>query len=203
MPNMDYTTTAIVKSDAHIAEATDDTLLARKVVDASRAIDRLVTGRVDVSNYFLLETIALETLTGTRNPLVDSDNHLILWPHKPVITAVTAVNYRYTPMESYQAVDPTTIQISNGMAVECWGTFARARIMAQVSYSGGLAAAVANLPNDLVELATLLTIRMYKESQSGMSDVVGLNDFGVAQYVKALPVRFQDFIGRYARVIPW
>lgn len=200
---MDYTTTAIVKSDAHIAEATDDTLLARKVTDASRAIDRLVTGRVDVSDFFKLETITLETLTGARNPLVDSNNHLILWPHKPVITAVTAVNYRYSPVETWQAVDATYLMISNGMAVECWQSFNRARIMAQVSYSGGLAAATASLPNDLVELATLLTIRMYKESQSGMSDVVGLNDYGVAQYVKALPIRFQDFIGRYARVIPW
>jgi hypothetical protein len=200
---MDYTTLANVRADAHIVETTDDALISRKITQASRAIDRLVTGREDAIDYFKSEAISGEILSGYRNPLIDNHGRLLAWPHKPIITAVSAIAFRMDPTQGWQSLDTQSLMISGGKAVEVWGTFLRGRSMVQISYTGGLGAATANLPDDLQELATLLTIRFYKESQSGMSDTIGINDLGTVQYIKALPIRVQDGLARYTRNVPW
>ena len=110
-------------------------MLPRKITEASRAIDHLLTGREDVSDYLKLETITDEILSGERNPLVDSAAHLVCWPHKPIITAVTALSVRFSPLETWRAVDLNAVTIEGGRKLEVWQMYGRGRAMVKISFS--------------------------------------------------------------------
>jgi hypothetical protein len=44
---------------------------------------------------------------------------------------------------------------------------------------------------------------VYRENKTGLTDLVGVTDFGTAVYTKAAPVRLLDWIKTYKRVVPW
>lgn len=199
---MDYTTLAFVRADLLITETSQDTTISRKIAQASRFIDRYITGRQDVQDYFKQEAISGEILLGNRNPLVDCDGHLHIYPHKPSVSSVVSVEYRFNPMQPWQSIDLDMVE-TNGVSIEVWGSFERERIAVRVSYAGGLGADVSGLPADIVEMATVLAGRMYKEVETGLSDSIGIAELGMIQYTKALPVRVQDTLERLKRKLPW
>lgn len=207
---MDYTILSNVKLELAIKESSDDTLLAQLITSASRFIDRLATGREDAVDYFKSETVSNEILANYRNPLIDNNGHLVAWPHKPIISTVTAVSWRFAPNQAWQSVDTQYLSYGDGHAVELWLAFERVRPMLQISYTGGLGTTstsngvtTTTLPADLVEAATVLTGRFYKEAQSGLTDAVGVAELGMIMYTKALPVRVQEMLARFLRVVPW
>jgi hypothetical protein len=214
---MDYTWLAQVKADAKINETTDDALLATKISEASRAIDRLVTGQEDAVDYFALATVSDEILNSNRNPIVSQTGLLDFYPHKAIVKSVSAVWVRATPLDAWQAVNTQYCDIMRGRTVRVYGgSFDPDAIQVKVSYSGGLGTVTSTtsgtppvttvtntLPMDLVELATLLTIRLYREAMGGMSDAIGIAELGTILYSKALPVRAEMFISAYTRIFPW
>ena len=202
---MDYSTTALVKSDNHIKEATDDDLIAQKVTAASRLVDRLVTGRPDVSDYFALATVTDEILSSNRNPLVGNDGYPLLWPHKPIITSVTTLAYRFTPRDGWTTIDPADVEVTgDGHTVKVWQTFSQGdQPRFKLTYTGGLAAAQSGLPADFVDMVTTLAVKLYKEAQAGYNDVVGVTDLGFAVFTKAFPQRFKDTLAKFTRNTPW
>jgi hypothetical protein len=198
---MDYTTPALVKAALRITEPTDDTLLARLVTAASRAIDRKVTGAPDsdAADYFELGAVADELLLG----IVDQEGSLVCYPHKAAIAAVSALAHRRRPDEDWQTVPPARIEVERNRVVAWLDLGDRAFRRVRISYTGGLAATQPELPADLVEAATLLAARFYREDESGLSDSVGVAELGQMMYTKAWPVRLVEMLRPFNRVPPW
>ena len=199
---MDYTTVAQVKSALRVQETADDLYLGQLVTEASRALDRICARSIDATNFFELEDITDEELIGQVNQY----GHILCWPHKPKITAVTSLTYRFNPLEEYLTVDPSRLTINKLREVEAWTFLSAGRrgdVRVKVSYTGGFSASPGSLPADLTNLAALLTARFYRESESGLSDVIGLADMTTVNYTKALPQRLALMIRPFVRTIPW
>lgn len=200
---MDYTILARVKLEAGIQSTEDDVLLASLITSASRWLDRELTGRgVGGDNYLLSETLTNEVLFGQ----VDKDGNIIVWLHKPVVTAVTSMYWRPDPVTGWVGVDTTRIWF-DGCKLTAFNAalaqMTRGQVQVKVTYAGGLATAVASLPADILEDVSVMTIRVYRENKTGLTDAMGVAELGTATYTKAAPVRLLDWIKSYRRVVPW
>jgi hypothetical protein len=194
---MDYTTTALVKTAMGTSASTDDTQIAKLVTAASRAIDRHLAGAIRSDDYLKSETVSSELGRG----IVDSNGVIHYWAHKPVITAVTLFSYAYDPVQALVSVDTTRIR-TEGSQVMAYAYASRGRPFVTISYTGGLATTQAGLPEDVIEAATILGVRYYKEAKSGLSDSIGVAELGMLIYTKTWPIRVLDMLAPYARRIP-
>jgi hypothetical protein len=200
---MDYTTLERVKAALGATETTDDTLLEGLVTAASREFDRRCTGvnRMDAVDYFELEDVADEMLRG----FVDKEGRIVCYPRKGQVNSVSSLAYRTSPLEGWVEVDSEAVSIE-GATVISWVSASGLRgkpLQILVSYNGGMAADVDELPADLIEAVTVLTARFYREARTGLTDSVGVAEVGVLVYTKAIPVRVLDTLRRYERVVPW
>ena len=198
---MDYTTIANVKAALHIAKSTDDALLARLVTAASRSMDTMCARSVNAENYFMLEDVVDEQLVGK----VDAQGHLTCWPHKALVTSVSALAYRPNPLQAWTDFDPANVVVTRSHTVEAWTMLPRPTrgYFVKISYTGGFSASPATLPEDFVELVTLLAGRYYREEETGMSDVMGVAELGTLTYTKAVPQRVKEGIKPWVRLVPW
>ena len=196
---MDYTTVDMVKAALGSTEDTDDGLLEEYVARASRFIDRYVTGAVQAVDYFLAEDVVDEVLHGQ----VDVNGNLVCWPHKALVNSVAALAYRWTPSQSWSDADLSNLVIDGGSVTVWNGALRRGRPFVKISYNGGFAEGTAALPADLVEAATVLVARFYKEAKSGLGDAIGVAELGMLVYTKALPVRVVEMLSRFKRVTQW
>ncbi len=198
---MDYTTAARVKAHLRIQGAGDDALLAVLATAASRAIDRKCTQSPapEAVGYFALETRS-ETLRG----LVDGRGVLQVWPHKPDLSSVESLAYRHTPLEAWLAVATERLALTGGQ-VEVWPveTLRPGRYAVQMTYTGGYGADVDALPADLVEAATVLAARYYREAETGLTDAMGIAEIGQLVYTKAMPARVEELLQPFVRRVPW
>lgn len=198
---MQYSTIQYVKSALHIQSTTDDALLDRFVEAASRSLDNLCARSVNASGYFELQDVVDEQLVGK----VDAQGHLIFWPHKVKVQSVSALAYRSSPSQEWTDFDPTKVVITRSHTCEAWTLLPRPSrgYFVKVSYTGGFSASPASLPADFVEIATLLAGRLYRESESGMNDAIGISELSTLSYTKALPQRVKEMIKPYIRQVPW
>lgn len=198
---MDYTTLAFVKEAMNSQETVQDTVLSNFITRASRYIDKLCTSQSNVVDYFKSEAVLNEILT---NGVIDFAGRLTVFPHKPVVTTVTALAYRYSLRDSWVDADLTLVIPMQEMvmceaAIPTWDMG-----FVKISYTGGLAATVADLPPDFVDLATVMTVRLYKEARSGLGDAIGVAELGTMIYTKAFPQRVINMLtNSYARIAPW
>lgn len=162
---MDYTDLARVKAAMDSAEAAADATLGTYITAASRLIDRLVTGVPNGDNYFALASVADEILS---NGAVDWIGRLTVYPRKAVINSVSAMAYRFTLADSWSVIDTALTFIEDGAVMAEAGITASDRIFAKISYSGGYGTTVATLPPDIVDAATIMAVRLYKEARSGL-----------------------------------
>lgn len=189
----DYTTLAAVKRALGSAENADDLLLAELITQASRAIDRFCAGTVNSENYFVRETLSDVYLSG----LVSEDGKLLCCPMKPVVESVSALAYRATPREAWRALDVLSVEI-DGYMVSVQGVLVGSRqVWVRISFTGGFNP----LPDDLVNAATLLAVRFYREVKSGLGDSIGVAELGTLTYTKAFPVRVIEMLKPYKRVL--
>lgn len=207
---MDYTTVDRVKLEAIKTDLnTDNDLLALLVTGASRAIDRKVTGAAfnDAANYFEQADMSGELLNGRIN----KGGNVVCAPRKPVINSIASMEYRISPLDNWTAIE-TTIpdgQFAIGWLQGAVNTSTRTVVripgpaFVRISYNGGLAEDVANLPADLIELATLLTARFYREAETGLADAIGVAELGTLIYTKAWPVRFLGMLEPFIRRVGW
>ena len=191
-----------VKDELHAKADADDALLALLVTAASRAFDRKCTGAPDAVDYFKLEAVAGEVLTGQ----IDADGNIICAPHKPIITAVTSFSYRKNPVETSYTVDALRTW-ANGPLVRAYPTDYALRQPSKcqvvISYTGGLGATVADLPPDLIELVTLLTARYYREAEGSLGDTIGVAELSTMVYTKAWPTRLVEQMQPFIRHVGW
>jgi hypothetical protein len=217
---VDYTTTARVKLEARINESKDDSLIDALVTAASRAIDRYCTGEQSSASdgYFGQSTLTDELVTGW----ITNRGDLQFTLHKPNITNVAALAYKINFMDSaFTSIPANQIQVDGSPFVTAYGISAGAQftnvggnfglwrspdsrsVFGKVTYTGGYATDPNSLPRDLIEAATVLTIRYYREAETGMSDAIGVAELGVLSYTLAIPTRVQAMLLPYMRSVPW
>ncbi len=200
---MDYTTLARVKAEAIKTElTTDDALLALLITSASRAIDKKCTGvsYSDCEDYFKLEAVSNELTRGQ----LSSNGSVLCAPRKPEIVSISAFSYKLVYNEDWITV--------NADYLEPDGQFARAHlglsyypqnVWIKISYTGGLGETVSDLPADLVEIATILCARFYKEAETGLNDTIGVAELATLIYTKAWPIRVLEMLEPFKRVVGW
>lgn len=199
---MDYTTLTLVKEAMQSTETVQDPVLSTFITRASRYLDKLCTSQNNVSNYFATETITDEILT---NGVINYRGDLTIFPHKPAVNSVSALSYRYSLRDSWQTANVDWLSLQQEMVVFEGALSYSEQVYAKISYIGGLGATVADLPADLVDVATVMTIRLYKEARSGLGDTIGVAELGELVYTKAFPQRVLEMlnIANYARTAPW
>ncbi len=186
-------------------ETIQDTLLEKFAGIASRSVDHMCaqTGDETCNNYFLLEDVVNEVLT---NAVIDNFGHLVCYPHKSSIKSVSALSYSVDLAGAAIPISVDTVVVKP-RAVEVWGgDFSSLRgkpILVTISYRGGMAASLASLDPLLVDAATVLAIRKYKEERSGMSDVVGVVELGTITYTQGIPASVVRDLRSFQRVTPW
>lgn len=199
---MDYTDLTRVKQAMQSSETEQDSVLSTFITRASRYLDKLCTSQSNANDYFKAEDVVDEILT---NGVVDGQGILTLFPHKPIVSSIASLSYKYSLRESYREADLSlTLPLQTMIIYEGAfpsGTF----VYAKVSYHGGLGATLADLPEDFIDLATIMTIRLYKEARSGLGDSIGVAELGTLTYTRAFPIRVlsQLNIGNYMRTAPW
>jgi len=197
---MDYTDLSRVRAAMGMQEsdAAEESVLATCITSASRAIDRRCTGVIDSDNYFELAEVAGEEI----RVVVDRQGRIVCWPHKPLIHTVSALAVRRWPIQPWSELEVDTLEIDGGLIV-AWGGFDRGPARLRLSYTGGLASAIDDLPADLVEAATVMAARFYREAKSSLADTSGLAELGTLQYTKAIPVRVAEMLRPYKRTAAW
>ncbi len=185
-------------------ETVQDPLLLKFAGIASRDVDHICaqTDDPECANYFELADVANEVLT---NGVVDNFGHLVCYPHKSTVRSVSALSYSVELQGAPIPVMANQI-IVKPRSVEVWGDFSSMRgrpILITISYNGGMAAALDDLDPLLVDAATVLAIRKYKEERSGMSDVVGVVELGTVTYTQGIPASVVRDLQYFKRVTPW
>lgn len=196
---MDYTDLSRVKAALGAEEPADDDILATCITAASRAIDRRCASTIDGDDYFELVTVADEEIKGQ----VDRQGRIVCWPHKPRVASVSALSVRRWPMQSWNEIDLNTLEIDGGRITAWVWNFERGPVRVKLSYSGGLAATVDDLPADLVEACTVLAVRFYREAKTGLTDSIGVAELGTLLYTKALPLRVIEMLRHFKRTVLW
>lgn len=199
---MDYTTVARVKEAIRIKESADDAYLAKLVTAASRYTDKWCAKSQRAVNYFELAWVADEECRAQ----VDQRGMVLAWPRKNTVVSASSMQYRTSPISEWTDVPAERIVVEpSGYAVEGW-VYLRERprtLFVRVTYQGGVAATVADVPPDLMEAVTLLAARMYREDESGLTDAMGIAELGTLQYTKALPERYIANVEKYLRPVPY
>lgn len=177
---MDYTDLATVKEAIGATELTDDALLARVITAASRMIDRYCAG-AKATDYFAGAAVADELSSG----VISRDGQLYIFPLKPTISQVLALSYRYGVGQPWNEVDVSDVIIDGYLVVVGLSEMARNGIVrTKMSYIGGYGATLGELPPDLVEAATVLAVRLYREVKSGLTDTIGVAELGMLAYTR-------------------
>ncbi len=197
---MDYTDLARLKNAMDSTKDTKDDVLLDYIGQASRSIDLMVTGMPGVANYFQMEDVVGEILT---NGVVDSEGRLTVFPHKPVTVSVASLEYRAALKDTWKVADPNLISVEYESVVFEGGLVWSDKMYTRISYTGGFALTEPELPLDILELGTLLSLRLYKEDRSGAGDSIGVAELGTMVYTKAFPSRATEILRHYARVAPW
>lgn len=192
---MDYTSLHAVKSALGAVERDDDSLLEQYITAASRAIDRYCAG-TDATDYFAGRAVADEL---HLNAPIDQDGVLRVWPRAPYVSTVASLLWRVSIQDNWHAVDDV---FTDGHQVYGMGRLPGVRrVQAKVTYTGGYGATIASLPADIVEVATMLAVRFYREAKTGLQDIVGVTEIGTLMYTKAWPVRALEMLRPYKRVV--
>lgn len=192
---MNYTTLAKVKAALGAEEITDDDILQQKIEEASRMLDMTICHAP--ADFFKSETVTNAVIPGR----IDAEGNVLCWPEKSVVNSVTSFAYRFSPLQQYVSVDPAHVTIEADRQVKAYaGAGARGRVSVMITFSGGHGtetwssaptpvATIAGLPADIIDAATVLSVRLYKEEKGGLSDAIGVAELGTLQYTKAIPQR--------------
>ncbi len=204
---MDYTSRDRVIQEMHSVLASgssvDDNLIDTLITAASRAWDRKCTGVPDSENYFASGSVSGEILVGQ----VSSDGtKIICYPHKPIVDSVSSFSFQANITQTAYTVDPTRIEVygprvtayPSSMPLNC-----PSKCRVNINYVGGLGASLSDLPEDLVEAVTILAIRFYRETETGLADQVAIAELGQNIYTKAWPIRVQETAEFYRRKVGW
>lgn len=164
------------------------------------AIDEVVAAAsrmVDDATFSAAGAFAQQSWTETRIGQARTDGSLFVEVSGRGVTAVTAFSWTYYPGGAALVVDPAAVRFddyalvalpnaiinSDGVVSTLPLDPANKEVQVTVTYTAGYAP----LPADLARVATVLAARLFKEGDTGFSDVVGSTELGVVSYKKGMP----------------
>lgn len=179
-------------ANAHVAGSpvVNGTLVANYVSAASRWFDDATYNQ---------SGIGFESVVDTKMGYLDNDGTLLIPLSKPVVLMqnVTSVTFQSTVLDPVDTLDITKAWIESKymLRIAVLNSYNVRNGMATVSYSGGYNP----IPDDIVQACTVIAARMYKQRDSGYSDVIGSSDTGIMQYTKAVPPDVKIIVNKYRR----
>ena len=145
------------------------------------------------------EDVANEYLTNG----VIGNGSLTVYPHKSVVNSVASLSFKYHLKDAWTIADLASVS-PEGDSVYYEGRLPyQERVYVQISYNGGLATTQPDLPEDFIDLATMIAVRLYKEARGNYTDAIGIAELGTMIYTKAFPARFLEILPMYQRTTPW
>ena len=200
---MDYTSLDEVHAamQGDTTTTASDAILSSYITKASRLMDTLATGVTSdqSANYFMQENVVNEFLTNG----VVGNGALTAYPHKSVINSVTSLSFKYHMKDAWTIADAASISPEvDSVYYEGWLPYSE-RVYVQITYNGGLATAQPNLPQDFIDLATMIAVRLYQEARGNYTDAIGIAELGTMIYTKSFPARFLETLPMYQRTTPW
>jgi hypothetical protein len=146
---------------------------------------------------FYRNTFDLTTVTETLKGYIDTDGLLYVAVTKPIIQSVSALSFIVLPGDTPTIVGLTAIDF-DGYTIRGNVGFPQQKITATVTYSGGFDP----IPADIQRATTVLACRLWKEKDSGFSDVIGNSELGILQYKKGIPSGIEAVVKHYKRWVP-
>lgn len=180
--------------NAHVQDSPviDGTLVENYVSAASRWFDSLT---------FTPAGFGFESYTDEKESYVTNQGYIVIPLSKPVVklSDITSVTFQSTPIVPADTLNLTKARIRNSCVLEIVPSnlYCERSGIATVNYSGGFNP----IPDDISLAVTMLAARLYKERDSGYSDVIGSAETGIFQYKKALPADVNAIVQRYRRWI--
>ena len=200
---MDYTSASRVRSYIHATSTADDVLIGNLITICSRAWDKKSTGTRDSSsdNYYMTEAVVGEVLPG----MINWAGEVSCFPHKYNIQSVQSFAYRKNITQALNSVNTTQVDIQGDkvVAYPSSSLACQGNCRVTLSYTGGSGSTISDLPQDMVDIVTLLVVRFYREVESGLGDAIGVAELAQLVYTKAWPVRATDLLELYVRRHGW
>ncbi len=140
----------------------------------------------------------LESVTETRNGIVDREGNLVVSISKYRAQSIESLSFVQILGDTPTLILPAYIDISNKFFLRAQVGLPMCNVQATITYTGGLSP----IPGDIQRATTALACRMWKEKDSGFSDVIGNSDLGVLQYKKGLPNDVALIVKHYYRWVP-
>lgn len=180
-----------VNNHAEGAPVVNVTLLTPYISWASRWFD-------NVTNYSA--GFAYESILDTKEAYITNKGYIVVPLNKPVVNLsdVTTATYQSNPMDNVDILNLNYARIRDGYFLEVVAprNYYDKSGIATITYSGGYK----TLPDDIVWAVTVMAARMYKERDSGYSDIIGSNDMGgIFSYKKAMPADVKVIVQNYKR----
>lgn len=191
----DYTTLANIKLLGPIDTANDDTLISGMISSYSRIVDEAC------NMEFQQLTYALRTL----RPRISIDGQLTIIVPTPVLTTLTALNWKQITDQTWNPLDVTKVDIDSHVD----GTIMRVlgsdfswnrggtRLRVQVSYQGGWVSP-AGVPADFEFLVRSLVYWGYKKRDS-VEEKSGTADLGEIFVKSSWPTYISQGFAPYTR----
>lgn len=164
---------------------------------ASRMVDDLTNTPADGWAYS-------SQASETHKVKVNKDGDLTFALNMTPISAVQAISYQEMPFDDVYNIAPERAWWDDGSYIihvfTGWDVpstpFARAKVT--VTYTGGYTADT--IPMDIKRSTAMLAARLWKEKDSGYSDIIGNNQTGTFIYAKAAPPDVIAMLNRHKRV---
>lgn len=188
------TLTVSAVANAHVAGSpvVNGTLVNNYVSAASRWFDAVT---------YNSSGMAFESITDTKTGYLDNNGTLLVPLSKPLVLMqnVTTVSFQPTVSDPVDTLDVTKAWIESKfmLRIAVSKDYYPRSGMATVAYSGGYNP----IPDDITQAVTVIAARMYKQRDSGYSDVIGSADTGLMQYTKAVPPDVKLIMNKYRRWI--
>lgn len=191
-----YTVPVTALTNAHAAGAPvkECSGIQGTVLAASRFIDDFTWSKPSAfAEQTWTETVEGNTLDGRLVVSVSGRN----------VTAVSAFSWVCRPTDDATVV-ATDQLVFRDFVIEAYPPDVPAwnsakRLLVAVTYTAGYATAA--MPSDIVRAATVMAARLWKEGESGFSDVVGSPDLGALLYKKGVPPDVAAMLMPWRRIV--
>ncbi|MCO7177019.1 hypothetical protein ACFP7A_01225 [Sporolactobacillus kofuensis] len=175
----------------------DATLFPDVVEAASRLVDDLTLTPAEGWTY---ESVSAET----HKVKADKNGDLTFSLNKTPVNAIQAISYQGMPFDDVYNIAPERAWFDDGSYIIHVFTgrdvpslpLTMAKVT--VTYTGGYTPDT--MPADIKRSTAMLAARLWKEKDSGYSDVIGNTDFGILQYTQAAPKDVLAMLQRHKRV---
>lgn len=163
----------------------DVTVIQSYLASASRFIDDVTLWKAGFAYESVTEIL----------PAMIRGNVMTVLLSKPHVEAEDVKSVSITrPVSSDIDISDAWIEDDYFLYIPITGCFT-SNVFVQVEYSGGFEP----VPADISQAATAMSARMYKERQSGYSDVIASSETGTLTYQKSMPADVYSIVQRWKK----